>query len=360
MNQNKFNRLILVLGMVSGVTAGCGDDESGGTVPDFVDQTTPGTIANFLARDPRFSVFVELANRTGQFDALDSDQTVTLFAPTDAAFNALPDDFLVSQNFVTNGDPELLNTSLSVEGIGTLLQAHTVAGEVSSEALIQQSTLGAFSVSVEVVDPDSEAEGDEFVVLDGRAQVISADQSFSNGVIHVIDSVIVPAAALAAEGELDSDVFPGSLTDLVDATPLYQPYFEALRGEELLAVSAITSTTACGGVLAETILIPADGVPLREEGELPDGINPAEHRQTLLQHVVCENYSLDVIEDLRSVETSTGTTLTVENAGGIVTVGGPRVVSGDIRAQNGVIHLIEGLITLPSATSEVPPAEDAE
>lgn len=152
-------------------TAAAQDDENG--------TDGPGTIVDIAAGDEQFSTLVTAVTEAGLVDTLSGEGPFTVFAPTNAAFDALPDGTLDS----LLEDPEGALTEI--------LLLHVVEGAVLSDAAIEAAggtidTLGG-PVSVEL-------DGDNLVV--GGATVTTADIEASNGVIHVIDSVIVePASA---------------------------------------------------------------------------------------------------------------------------------------------------------------------
>ena len=222
MNYQTLIKSTFVLTLAVGGLTACSDDDE--AAPTLVDQTTPGTVANFLASDPRFTVVAEVANQTGLLSQLDSLSGITVFAPTDAAFNALPDGFLVTQNFVSNGNPNVITSSISAAGLTTLLQAHVANQQLSSTDVAGSTsvaTLAGPGISVQMFGTT--------LILGARAQVLEADVVLTNGTVHVIDTVFVPTTELATAGEIDEDAYPGTLFELLEATPLYRPVLNALQ-----------------------------------------------------------------------------------------------------------------------------------
>jgi len=148
-------------------------------------QDEPGTIVDIASGDEQFSTLVTAVDAAGLVDTLSGEGPFTVFAPTNAAFDALPDGTLDT----LLEDPEGALTEI--------LLLHVVEGAVLSDAAIEAAggtieTLGG-PVSVEL-------DGDNLVV--GGATVTTADIEASNGVIHVIDAVITePATAEEAAEE---------------------------------------------------------------------------------------------------------------------------------------------------------------
>ncbi|MEO1302501.1 MAG: fasciclin domain-containing protein [Myxococcota bacterium] len=331
----------------------CADND----VPDFdsptVEGTTPGSISNFLATDSRFTVLATALDQAGLIDTLDAAGSFTVFAPTDAAFNALPNDFITSANFVGTGDINDLNISISTSGLATLLQAHVVAGEVTSAEVVEASsldTLAGGDISVIFANPTPGEDlladqGDEFAILNGRAQILQADTPLSNGVVHVIDSVFIPTAALAAAGEIPEDAFPGTLFEMLNSTPLYEPFLQALRdgGDSDFLGRLDSNVDGDDNAVAQTLLIPA--FDLTSDPEDASG-----SRNLARLHIFDGAVEAQTIQGSASVQNGWLAELAVANTDGQLSVEGVDVLEADIRASNGIVHLINGVLTAPSSS----------
>ncbi|MBI1233765.1 MAG: fasciclin domain-containing protein [Alphaproteobacteria bacterium] len=123
-----------------------------------------------------FNTLVAAVQSAGLEDTLRGDGPFTVFAPTDEAFAALPEGTVESLLMPENRDQ-----------LVAILTYHVVAGEYMSGDLAGQA-LSVETVQGDTVDID--ATGDN-VMVDG-ATVIMADVDASNGVIHVINEVIMP------------------------------------------------------------------------------------------------------------------------------------------------------------------------
>ncbi len=122
-----------------------------------------------------FNTLVAAVQAAGLVDILKSDGPFTVFAPTDAAFAKLP-----------AGTVEDLLKPENKDQLVAVLTYHVVAGKVASGDLAGKK-LEAKTVQGSMVDIDAT----NGVRIDG-ATVIQADIMTSNGIIHVIDSVILP------------------------------------------------------------------------------------------------------------------------------------------------------------------------
>ncbi len=148
-------------------------------------------IVEIAQGDENLSTLVTAVSEAGLVDTLSGDGPFTVFAPTNAAFEKLPAGTL---------DSLLADPSGALTDV---LQLHVIAGEVDSAAAIAAAgtnvdTLGG-PVAVEL-------RGEDLYV--GGAQVVTADIEASNGVIHVIDSVITEPAS-AAPAEAPTEVHSG-------------------------------------------------------------------------------------------------------------------------------------------------------
>ena len=122
-----------------------------------------------------FDTLVAAVQAADLVDTLKSDGPFTVFAPTDAAFAALPE-----------GTVESLLQPENRDQLVAVLTYHVIPGAVMSSDIAGQ-TLSPETVQGSTVDIDAT----DGVTIDG-AQVIQADIEASNGVIHVIDAVILP------------------------------------------------------------------------------------------------------------------------------------------------------------------------
>ena len=123
-----------------------------------------------------FETLVAAVKAAGLVDVLRGDGPFTVFAPTDEAFAALPD-----------GTVEELLKPENKEKLIAILTYHVVPGKVTAAKVVKLSeatTIQGQKVSIQT--------SDEGVMIDG-ARVLKTDIAASNGVIHVIDSVILPS-----------------------------------------------------------------------------------------------------------------------------------------------------------------------
>ncbi len=122
-----------------------------------------------------FETLLAAATAAGLVDTLKGDGPFTVFAPTDEAFAALPE-----------GTVEDLLKPENKEQLAAILTYHVVPGKVMSGDLTDDMTAATVQGGEITIDLDNG-------VMVNDATVVTADIGASNGVIHVIDKVILPA-----------------------------------------------------------------------------------------------------------------------------------------------------------------------
>ena len=175
----KKSTVLLSLGLILGSTAlagGAGKPAVQAPAKPAATAACP-TITQIVASDPQFSTLLTAVQAAGLADTLSSG-SYTVFAPTNAAFAKVPSDTL--SNLLN--DPAMLKA---------VLLYHVVPGRVSAKqvmSLKSAKTANGANVSVSVMGGK---------VMINTATVIKADVCASNGLVHVIDSVLLPPVAAA-------------------------------------------------------------------------------------------------------------------------------------------------------------------
>ena len=134
-----------------------------------------GTIVDVAAGNPDFSTLVAAVKAADLVDTLNSDGPFTVFAPTNAAFAKLPAGTLDSLLKPENKDQ-----------LRAILTYHVVAGKVKAADAVKLDK----ATTVNGADADINVAGGT-VTIDG-ATITATDVGASNGVIHVIDTVMLP------------------------------------------------------------------------------------------------------------------------------------------------------------------------
>jgi len=143
--------------------------------PTPTDAAMPGDIVAVASGNPDFSTLVAAVQAAGLVETLQGDGPFTVFAPTNEAFAALPAGVL---------DKLLLPANKDV--LAKILTYHVVAGKVMAAdvAAGDVPSVEGSNITISVADGK--------VMLNGSSNVVATDVAASNGVIHVIDAVILP------------------------------------------------------------------------------------------------------------------------------------------------------------------------
>ncbi len=254
---------------------------------------------------------------------LPKDAKLTIFAPTNEAFAKLPREQV-----------EFLTSAKGKPALQAILKHHVVAQSLESSALLDRRRLKALSGQSLEVDPAA-------LTVDG-ARLVATDVAFDGGLVHVIDSVMVPELRSIEEIVAQDERF-ATLRAAIGAAGL---------GPQLGAENSGPWT-----VLAPSndafAKIPADAL----KALLAD--RPA-LTAVLAAHVLPTAIRRDEMLAQGSARTLMGDgTVAFALESGAITVEGARIEVADIEAANGVIHIIDRVLPARSAATATAPAAPA-
>ena len=246
----------------------------------------------------------------------------TVFAPTDEAFAAAGID-------LADFDTAEENATLS-----DILLYHVYSGAVASSDVTDGLT-----VSMVNGDDATFTVATDGTVMIGDATVTTADVQASNGVIHVIDKVLMPPVDLVDIPTVATST--GVHTALVAALS-QAGLVETLQGAGPFTVFAPTDAA-----------FTAAGIDL---SELTTEAGLATLTDILLYHVVSGQVNASDVTDGLVAPAVNGDNLTFAVSNGTVTVNGANVTIADVATSNGVIHVIDAVL-MPPADPVGPPGE---
>lgn len=259
-----------------------------------------------------FKTLAAALGAAGLVDAVKGPGPFTVFAPTDEAFAKLPKG--------------TLETLLKPENKGQLqaiLKYHVVPGKVMAADVVKVK--GAKSLGGQRIDV--KVEGGKVSV--DNANVVKTDIACSNGVIHVIDSVILPS------------------TDAIPAVA-EKAGFKTL----LAAVKAAGLAETLSGEGPFTVFAPTDEafakLPAATLSDLLKPENKAKLAAILKYHVVAGRvYSEDAVA-AKSANTVQGGAIAIKANDKGAFVNDAKILKTDVDASNGVIHVIDSVILPPA------------
>lgn len=189
---------ISAFALVAITMTSCGEKKTEATTDATATDTTevaadttavekPTTIVDVAAGNPDFSTLVAAVKAAGLVETLSGDGPFTVFAPTNAAFEKLP-----------AGTVDGLLKPENIEKLKGILTYHVVSGKFDAAAVTEAITKGNGKYTVTTVQGgkiDLSLKDGKVVLTDANgktATVAIADVAASNGVIHAIDSVVMP------------------------------------------------------------------------------------------------------------------------------------------------------------------------
>ncbi len=304
--------------------------------------TSEMTINEVIHTLDSLSILATAIDTAGMADALNVPGPITLFAPADAAFNAVSDEDLQA----LLADPALL---------ADVLQYHIIIDSADSAELARlgsaQSTSGQpLAISV----------GLKGELLINNAQVVFADIPASNGTIHVINQVLTPPdsgltlpAADPAFVTLMNETPDATLEELKRSDTSDETIVEVIRSVSGLSIAARAIDAAGLTAALEqpgpyTIFVPTDpAFSQLPNTQLEDLLNDSAALANVLQyHLVLDQLTSADLATSTTILTASGATLevTVQSNGRIFINGAP-VYQTDIEASNGIIHVIGAVLT---------------
>jgi transforming growth factor-beta-induced protein len=282
------------------------------------------SIVDIAVEDGRFTTLVAAVQAAGLAETLSGEGPFTVFAPTDDAFAALPE--------------ETLNSLLQPENkqqLTDILLYHVVPGKVLAADVAgldgQMANTALEGKQIAVKDDMGN------VTLNENVKVIITDIEAANGVIHVIDAVLLPPsdeAAMEKQDIVDTAVADGRFTTLVAAVQA-AGLVDTLKGEGPFTVFAPTDDAfaALPAGTVESLLLPENKQQLTD---------------ILTYHVVPGKVMAADVTGLTEAPTVLGKDIDVKVEDGKVFLNdNVQVIITDIETSNGVIHVIDAVLLPP-------------
>jgi uncharacterized surface protein with fasciclin (FAS1) repeats len=267
------------------------------------------TVVDVVVGSPDHTILETAVIEAGLAGTLSGPGPFTVFAPTDAAFNALPAGVLDALLADPSGD------------LTTILTYHVVGETFFSGDLVDGTflpTLQGESLSVSVGG----------TVQINNATVTFADIATDNGIVHVIDAVLLPEAILTATvyDIIENNAQLNTLEAAINAAGLA----ETLSGAGPFTVFAPTDAAFenLPAGLLESLLNDPDGLLT----------------EILFYHVVSGAVESSSLEDGQVVTTVNGDVVVITISEGLVFVNDAQVVVTDLQADNGIVHIIDAVL----------------
>jgi uncharacterized surface protein with fasciclin (FAS1) repeats len=292
-------------------------------------EPSPGNIVEVATAAGSFSTLLAAVEAAGLVDALsDESASLTVFAPTEEAFAALPEGALDA----LLADPEAL---------ANVLTYHVLGDEVSVAGALELAPTTVGTLQGTDVAVTSRADENLYINF---SQVVDYDIEASNGVIHVIDSVLLPP-----------DLTPSTMTiaEIASGDDNFSTLVEALSAANL--VGTLSDPDASFTVFAPT----NDAFDALGDAAIPYLLdNPDVLESVLLYHVLgAAVSSVDAIAAAGgniTMANGEDASLSLAEGGQGLMINAANIVTTDIVAANGIIHVIDAVL----GTEEIAIEED--
>jgi len=270
------------------------------------------TVVEVIVNSPDHNTLETAVVEAGLVDALNGDGPFTVFAPTDAAFDLLPEATVDALLADPTGD------------LARILLYHVVGATVLSTDLSDGQSAATLLGQNITVDLSSG-------VMINNAMVTVADIPASNGVVHVIDAVLLPPASTVVDVVVNSEVH-NTLEQAVIAAGLV----DDLSGDGPITLFAPTDA-------AFALIDPTDLAALLADptGALTD---------ILLYHAVSGEFLSTDLSDGMMAPTLFGQNVSVSINNDGVFINNAQVTVANIRTLNGVVHVIDAVL-LPNLSN---------
>ncbi|WP_027136827.1 fasciclin domain-containing protein [Gaetbulibacter saemankumensis] len=314
----KTKLLSILLSLILAVTiVSCSDDED-------TPMVQAETIAEIASISPNLSNLVAALQRAGLVETLNGSGQFTVFAPTNAAFNA----FLQANNFASLND-------VPVDVLTQVLLNHVISGEIFSSGLSTGYVSTLATQSASDLNISMFVDLSSGVTLNGVSDVIEANIDATNGVIHVVDAVIgIP-----------------SVVDHALANSSFNSLVAALGAADGNLVSVLQTAGPF------TILAPDNNA----FASFLDGASLGDVPTDALANVLLNHVISGVVPSTALLEAEAGYTNTLatgpndanlslyyNTAGGVSFNGYSMVSKADVVASNGIIHAVDTVIDIPT------------
>ncbi len=271
---------------------------------------TPNTIVDVAQNAGTFTTLTGALTSTGLDTTLRGAGPFTVFAPTDSAFALLPAGLLASVDKAT---------------LTKVLTYHVYSGRAAASDVVGLDSVD--TVEGGKVSILANAQG---VWLNAYASVTTTDIAADNGIIHVIDAVLVPP----------SMEYPGTIVDALKGTPTFSTLVGAV-------VRADLATTLAGDNSGNgfTVFAPTNRA-FEALGVDVTTLDVSRLSGILLRHVASGKVPDTQVVQLTQVPTLSGASLPVAaSASGVTLDNKARVIQTNLRTSNGIIHIIDAVLT---------------
>ena len=311
---------ILMTAMLSIFFVGCDDDD----MMDDVNPPVSKSIVDIALETPELSILVEALQAADLVDVLDDlSSTYTVLAPTDDAFADLLTDLGLTKE-------ELL----ALPNLGDILLFHVIDGDVRSTDLATGYVKTLNATGPGGTSPDLRVVVDGSVTFNGSSVVSAADVVADNGVVHIINKVML--APTIVDLALSNDAFT-SLVAALTAADNTIDFVGLLSGDGPFTVFAPTNDAFQALLDSDPTWNVLTDIPLAV-------------RETVLTYHVTDagNVESGTLTNGQLIPTLEGSNLEVDLSTGAQLITGSgqtvNIIVTDVQGTNGIVHVVEAVL----------------
>jgi transforming growth factor-beta-induced protein len=337
MISKKFKLMMASLAVLSIGMIGCSDNDNKNPLQSNNEPKLD--IVETAAAAGNFTTLLAAAEAADLVGALKGAGPITVFAPTDEAFAKLPEGTVAA----------LLNDK---DALTAILTYHVVPGAVTAAEVVKltsAATLNGKDLTITVV---------EGKVMIDNAMVTVTDIKATNGIIHVIDAVMIPAAAGSARAGIEgaaASLGSGWIVNAVRSGNLnwFTKYLSLYTVSRLAGLPTLTTAVQAAG-LQSTLMYKGPftlfGPTEQAFAALPAGTveallkDPATLSNILLYHVTAGVVKAADVVKLTEATMANGGKVSISVVNGGVKINNANVLFVNIAARNGVLHIIDGVL----------------
>lgn len=285
-------------------------------------ETATADIVDTAASAKGFSTLVAAVKAGGLVETLKGKGPFTVFAPTDEAFGKLP-----------KGTIDTLLKPENKDQLVSILAYHVVPGKVDAAHVVKLDSAKTVQGSTLPIHVEHGK------VSVGGVNVVKTDIDCSNGIIHVIDGVLMPPAKSAAAEPKQSEP-AGDIVDVAVGAGSFKTLVAAVQA------AGLVDTLKSEGPF--TVFAPTDEAFAKLPKGTVETLLKPENKQKLTDiltyHVVPGKVLAADVVKVNAAKTVQGSEVDVKVDGGTVMIDGAKVLKTDIMTSNGVIHVIDSVI----------------
>ena len=336
-----FRRLLLAFAAALPLllSTSCKKDDDTSPAPP----TAPGNIVQVASGNTDFSTLVAAVTKADLAATLSGTGPFTVFAPTNAAFAALSAPFNTAANITAITDPA------QIAALRNIILYHTVAGTKKAADLVT-GPLTALNTTATTTNTLNLVKTGNAIVINSNTNVVTADVAASNGVIHGIDKVLIPA-----------NNGPGTIAAIAIGNPDLSVLVAAATKAGLVpALSGAGPLTVFAPTNAAFAQLPAPFNTAASITAITDAAQIATLTGILQYHVLGSRKaaadfatgasSQVTIRPVSATGINDNTVYLSKGSAGVFLNGSTQVTTADVPASNGIVHIINKVLMPPSGT----------